>query len=193
MRVAIAMCFLAGCSFVGVRGPSDRMGVLPDDESKLSCTRSTMLPTLDALGGAAGLVVAAGGSILQYTSEDGKPEHFLQYYAGPIALVSIVYLVSASYGNNRITWCDDAHERMAETRDVVKPVPQIDLPPTPKPPTVEPKPEPTVETPPEPTPETKPEPKPKAKPKRKPKPKPKAQPKPKPKGEPVEMEPDPIR
>lgn len=118
----LALAVSAGCSFVGVRGPADRVGVLPDDPAKLKCTESTLLPSLDAVGGIVGVLAAGAGVVLEQTSEDGEPQNFTKYYAGPIALGAILYFVSASYGNNRITWCTDARERIEANRSVVVPV-----------------------------------------------------------------------
>ena len=110
MRHALVLLLAGGCSFVGVRGPSDRIGALP---AKLSCTESALLPSLDALGGAAAFAVAGGGVILEQASDDGEPESFTKYYAGPLVAVGVIYFIAASFGNNRITWCTDAKERMA--------------------------------------------------------------------------------
>ena len=124
------VALVAGCSFVGVRGPGSRVGLLPEDPADLKCSESSLFPSLDALGGAAAIGIAGGGIVLEQTSEDGKPENFTKYYAAPIVALAIVYFVSASYGNNRITWCTDARERILKARDGVRPV---DLgPPTPK-------------------------------------------------------------
>jgi hypothetical protein len=113
MRATALLVLLGACSFVGVRGPSDRMGFVPDDPAKVKCTDSTLLPSIDALGGAAAAVISVGGIVLEQTSDDGEPENFTKYYAGPLALASIVYFYAASWGNNRITWCTDAKDRAA--------------------------------------------------------------------------------
>lgn len=111
-----------GCSFALVRGPSDRIGLLPDDPAKLKCSDSSLFPGLDALAGAAAIAVAGGGVVLEQTSEDGKPENFTKYYAGPLVVLGIIYFVSASFGNRRITWCSDARERIIKARDSVRPI-----------------------------------------------------------------------
>jgi hypothetical protein len=116
MRATGLLALLGACSFVGVRGPSDRVGIVPDDPAKVKCTDSTLFPSIDALGGAAAAAVAVGGIVLEKSSDDGKPEHFTSYYAGPLAVLSIVYFYAASWGNNRITWCTDAKERAEANR-----------------------------------------------------------------------------
>ena len=113
---------LTGCSFVGVRGPSDRMGLLPDDPSKLKCTESAFFPSMDALGGAAAFAVAGGGVIIEQASDDGDLENFTKYYAGPLVAIGVLYFIAASYGNERITWCTDARDRMDANRSIVRPV-----------------------------------------------------------------------
>src|SRR5689334_21765405 len=116
MRAIVLLAGLGACSFVGVRGPSDRVGIVPDDPAKVKCTDSTLFPSIDALGGAASAVIAAGGVILEKSSDDGKPENFTKYYAGPLAVLSIAYFYAASWGNNRITWCSDAKDRAEANR-----------------------------------------------------------------------------
>jgi hypothetical protein len=127
---ALLALVASGCSFVAVRGPGQRVGLLPEDPAQLRCSEDSLFPSLDALGGAAAIAVAGGGIVLEQTSEDGKPENFTKYYAAPLVALAIVYFISASYGNNRITWCSEAKERITKARDGVRPV---DLgPPTPK-------------------------------------------------------------
>lgn len=119
---SLAFVVCAGCSFVGVRGPSDRVGVLPDDPKELRCTESALLPSLDAVGGIIGVLAGGAGVLLEQASDDGEPENFTRYYAGPIALGTILYFISAGYGNNRITWCTEAHERIRAQRNAVTPI-----------------------------------------------------------------------
>lgn len=106
--LALAM---TGCSFIGVRGPADRVAFAPKNPDDLKCPEDSILPSLDALGGAFAMAAAVGGVFAEQLSEDGEPDGFTKLYAGPLAVVSIVYLVSASHGNTRITWCSDAKER----------------------------------------------------------------------------------
>jgi len=113
---------LTGCSFIAVRGPSDRMGILPDSPSKLKCTESAFLPGMDALGGAAAFAIAGGGVIIEQASDDGDLDNFTKYYAGPLVAAGILYFIAASYGNERITWCTDARDRMAANQSIVRPV-----------------------------------------------------------------------
>src|SRR5688572_18889673 len=104
-RHVLCLLVLGGCSFVGVRGPSDRVGALP---AKLSCTESPLLPSLDAAGGALAFAVAGAGVILEQASDNNEPENFTKYYAGPLVAAGILYFIAASFGNTRITWCTDA-------------------------------------------------------------------------------------
>lgn len=120
--IAAIALFATGCSFAGVRGPSSRVDPLPLDRPRVSCTESALLPSLDALGGAAALAAAAGGVLFENVSESGEPENFTRYYAGPLLGAALVYFVSAGFGNRRITWCSDANERLAEQREAVRPV-----------------------------------------------------------------------
>src|SRR5688572_27664634 len=92
---------LAGCSFAFVRAPA-RLSEPPTDPAAVKCNDSGLFPTLDALGGAAAISVAGGGVILEKGSEDGEPENFTAYYAGPLLAVAIVYWAAATFGTNRI-------------------------------------------------------------------------------------------
>jgi hypothetical protein len=133
---------LTACSFAGVRGPSSRVGLVPNDPSELKCTESALLPSLDALGGALAISAAGGGILIEQTSEDGSLDNFTKYYAGPLIAAGILYFVSASFGNNRITWCTDAKERSMRARDAVRP---IELPAPTRPPARDTDDEPDIE------------------------------------------------
>ena len=140
------MVALAGCSFIGVRGPSGRVGLVPDDPDKIKCTESSLLPSLDALGGALAIAGAGGGIISEQVGEEGKPENFTKYYAGPLIALAIVYFASASFGNTRVTWCTDIKERSLKARDSVRPVEFEDGPaPKKKPKPIEDPEEPDIE------------------------------------------------
>lgn len=112
---------VTGCSFAGVRGPA-RTVEPPTDPSAIHCTESGVLPALDALGGAAAISVIGGGILLEHTSEDGEPEHFTAYYAGPLLAVAIAYFWSASFGTDRITRCTELKEQASQVRAIVRPV-----------------------------------------------------------------------
>jgi hypothetical protein len=120
--IALLALLGTGCSFVAVRGPSQRVEVLPSDGTPLKCTESGLFPVLDTAGGVAAVSVAAGGVLLEQTSEDGEPENFTKYYAGPLVLVAIAYFVSATYGNTRVTWCTDVNERLRKPGERVIPI-----------------------------------------------------------------------
>lgn len=124
MRVAAALVLTSGCSFALVRGPSERVSILPASDRDLKCTDSTLFPSLDALAGAAAAAVAGGGIVIEQTSDanDKKLENFTKYYAGPIVVGAIVYFVSAGFGNKRVTWCSDAHERMIKAQSEIRPI-----------------------------------------------------------------------
>ena len=118
---AVALVVMCGCSFAGVRGPA-RTADPPTDPAKVHCTESALLPNLDALGGAAAISVIGGGVILEHTSDDGEPEHFTKYYAGPLLAVAIAYFWSASFGTDRTERCTEVRERAGATRRVVAPI-----------------------------------------------------------------------
>src|SRR5262245_58124884 len=85
----------SGCSFFLVDGPSQRVEVIHND---LECTKSPVVPILDAAGGVALASVAVGGVVLEQTSSDGSPKNFSLYYAAPLVVGSIVYFIAASRG-----------------------------------------------------------------------------------------------
>ena len=101
---------LAGCSFIGVRGP----GALPDPpppSDQIHCTTDDLLPSVDALGGAAALATAVGGVIIEHTSASGAPHDFTKYYMTPLIVVGIVYFIAASKGTHRVEQCQAAKDR----------------------------------------------------------------------------------
>jgi hypothetical protein len=112
----------SGCSFFAVRGPSQRIDVLPSDGQPIKCTESILIPTLDTAGGVAAVSIAGIGVLVEQTSEDGKPENFTRYYAGPLALAAIAYFVAATYGNTRVTWCTDVNDRIRKPTERVIPI-----------------------------------------------------------------------
>lgn len=110
----LALCLaivLPACSFVGVRGPNARLGIPPKTRSDIKCTDSSVLPSLDALAGTAAIGAAGLGTLFEQVSEDGEPEGFTKYAAGPLFVGAIVLFISAGFGNTRVTWCTDAKER----------------------------------------------------------------------------------
>jgi hypothetical protein len=119
---SVALVLVAGCSFVGVRGPTRTASSPPGDPSSIKCSESDVLPALDALAGAAALGVMGGGILLEQTSEDGEPEHFTLYYAGPALAVAIAYFWSASYGTTRVSRCTELKEDLARVKDAVRPI-----------------------------------------------------------------------
>lgn len=114
--VATVATGVAACSFVGVSGPSERVPHAPKRPEDLKCAEDSILPSLDALGGAFAMSAAVGGVFAEQLSEDGEPDGFTKYYAGPLLVLSIVYLVAAGHGNERITWCTDAKDRSRQGR-----------------------------------------------------------------------------
>lgn len=111
LLVALLATSTLACSFVGVRGPAQRVSFAPKSPDDLACQEDSILPSLDALGGALAMSAAVGGVFAEQLSEDGEPEGFTKFYAAPLAAVSIALLISAGHGNTRITWCADAKER----------------------------------------------------------------------------------
>ena len=108
MRAALVL--LAGCSFIGVHGPP----ALPDPPpppDQIHCTSDDLLPSVDALGGAAALATAVGGVIIENTSASGDPRNFTKYYMMPLIVVGIVYFVAASKGTHRVEECQAAKDR----------------------------------------------------------------------------------
>lgn len=101
----IAVVCATGCSFVGVRGPVGYGSEPAADPSSVKCTDSDVLPTLDAIGGAAALAVAGGGFIIEQTSSSGDLHNFTKYYVGPLVVASIVYFISTNFGSKRVERC----------------------------------------------------------------------------------------
>ena len=133
MRSAALAVLLAGCSFVGVRGPSGKIDPDTTDRRSIKCTESDVLPALDAIGGAAALLAAGGGIILEHTSDDGEPKHFTLYYAGPLVALAIVYFSSGTFGTNRISRCSE----LREAKSTIIPVTPIEPGAKPKKPEIE--------------------------------------------------------
>ncbi len=108
MKAAIAL-LLAGCSFIGVKGP----GALPDPAppaDSIQCTTSDALPTIDALVGAGMVAASAGGVIAEETGKHGIAEHWELYYALPLLAVGVVYFVSGSQGTHAVEQCQVAKD-----------------------------------------------------------------------------------
>jgi hypothetical protein len=120
--IALFALLGTGCSFFLVHGPTQRIEVLPSDTSHVDCTESSLMPVLDTAGGVAAMSAAGVGILVEQTSDDGKPENFTKYYAGPLAVVAVAYFIAASRGNTRVTWCSDANERLRKPGERVTPV-----------------------------------------------------------------------
>jgi hypothetical protein len=108
VKPLLAVLCIAGCSFIGVRGPEVISSEPAPDPSKVHCTDSDTLPSLDAIGGAAALAAAGGGFIIEQTSSTGDFHNFSKYYLGPLVAVSIIYFISTSFGTNRVEQCHAA-------------------------------------------------------------------------------------
>ncbi|MBV8757891.1 MAG: hypothetical protein JO257_11460 [Deltaproteobacteria bacterium] len=108
MRALLVL--LAGCSFIGVHGPGALPDPLPPAE-QIHCTTDDLLPSVDALGGAAALAAAVGGVIIEHTSASGEPRDFTKYYMTPLIVVGIVYFVAASHGTDKVETCQAAKDR----------------------------------------------------------------------------------
>jgi hypothetical protein len=120
--IALLALLGTGCSFFAVNGPTQRVSILPSDGKPLACTESGLFPTLDTIGGVAAASVAVGGVIAEQVSEDGEPENFTKYYAAPLAAVAVAAIISATYGNTRVTWCTDANDRLRNPEERVVPI-----------------------------------------------------------------------
>jgi hypothetical protein len=118
----VALLALAGCSFVGVRAPSPKLDPSTMSADQIKCNDSSLLPSLDALGGAAAISIAGAGVILEHTTKRERYDDFTLYFAGPMLALAITYWWSASFGNNRISKCSDLKERAGATRPVILPI-----------------------------------------------------------------------
>lgn len=99
MRSVLALVACAGCSFVGVRGPSvDAQG------KPAPCTTSDLLPSLDAVVGTLGVTGAVGGEIADRLSSHPM-QHFELLVALPALVAGIVFLTSASHGTDKVETC----------------------------------------------------------------------------------------
>ncbi len=101
---SLAACsMLAGCSFVLVKDPPR---VAPGtDPAKVNCSQSSLIPGIDAIGGAAAIAAAAAGVVLEHTSSDGSPKRFDLYFAGPLVVLGIIYFYAASGGTDAVEAC----------------------------------------------------------------------------------------
>ena len=102
--VAVTAALLTtGCSFVLTKGP----GAVPvgTDPAKVDCTTSTVLPSIDAIGGAGTIAASAGGTLYEIVSPDPAFENFKYYYALPLLALGVVYMWSASHGTDNVTSC----------------------------------------------------------------------------------------
>jgi hypothetical protein len=102
VRAALALQ-LSGCSFFAVKNPAVPDPPPPSDQ--IHCTTSDLLPTIDALGGAAALATSAGGIIAEETGSHGVAEHWELYYALPLVAVAVVYFASSSHGTKAVERC----------------------------------------------------------------------------------------
>jgi len=113
---------LSGCSFVGIRAPSKSIDPSVMSPAQIKCNESSLLPSIDALGGAAAISVMGGGIILEGTTKRDRYDDFTLYYAGPLLALAIGYWWSASFGTTRATRCTDLKETAGRVRPVVRPV-----------------------------------------------------------------------
>jgi hypothetical protein len=118
----VALVALAGCSFVGIRAPSSRIDPLTTRADAIKCNESTLLPSIDALGGAAAISVAGGGVLLEQTTDKSRYDHFTLYYAGPLLALAITYWYSAAFGNARVTRCTELKEKARLIQPAVRPI-----------------------------------------------------------------------
>jgi hypothetical protein len=95
---------LSGCSFFLVKGPPETY-----DRGTVSCTTSDVVPAIDSLAGVLALSGAVTGEVVTQATEH-KVEHYELYYALPLIVTGIVYLVAASHGTGKVTECHAAKE-----------------------------------------------------------------------------------
>ena len=101
---ALAACsLLGGCSFLLVKDPP--RVVAGTDPAKVDCSTTSVIPGIDAIGGAAAIAASAGGIVLQHTSTDGSPRHFDLYFAAPLLVLGIIYFYAASGGTDAVEAC----------------------------------------------------------------------------------------
>ena len=119
---ALGLIALAGCSFVGVRAPSKRIDPATMRPDQIHCNDNSILPALDALGGAGMLFGTGAGIVLEHTTDKDRYDHFTLYYAGPALALAVIYFYSASFGNERVSRCSDLKEIAGRTQTIVRPV-----------------------------------------------------------------------
>ena len=95
----LALVACVGCSFVGVRGPA-----LDEQASTATCTRSDLLPSVDAVVGTLGVAGALGGELADHLSAHPM-QHFELIVALPALIAGIAFLTSASHGTDRVEAC----------------------------------------------------------------------------------------
>lgn len=109
---AVVALFATGCSFFLTKGPG---AVKPgDDPKKNPCTESSIIPSLDALAGAAAIGVDAGGILLEAVRENHEPKNFVYYFGAPLLALGIAYFWSASYGTDHVEACTEYKEKAGQ-------------------------------------------------------------------------------
>ena len=121
IALGMAVCLVA-CSFVGVSMPTVEAGATPGAPRTIHCSESSVLPALDAVGGALALSGAAVGVFREQFKDSEKPEHFSLFYAGPLVVLAITYWYSAAFGTARVSRCSQLKEEAAQVREVVRPI-----------------------------------------------------------------------
>jgi hypothetical protein len=95
---------LGGCSFFLVKGPPNEY--VP---ATVQCTDSDVVPSIDAVGGVFAIAGAVGGEFVTQLT-DHKVDHYELFYALPLVVAGIVYLVASSHGTEKVTSCRAAKE-----------------------------------------------------------------------------------
>jgi hypothetical protein len=107
MKFAVVLVLLAGCSFIGVRGPRDPARPDPD------CATSKAAPSVDAGMAGVALATALGSLALALGTEDTGNFHGQTFALTVITLPSLVvggtYAASASFGFKRVRACREAN------------------------------------------------------------------------------------
>ena len=106
MKSALALVLVAGCSFIGVRGPKQG-----DDPAR--CRGSIAAPIVDTAAGGAGILVGTVMLLSAANDEDkGNDAHEMKNGGGVVvAIAGAIYAASAGYGAFTLDKCAAARRR----------------------------------------------------------------------------------
>jgi hypothetical protein len=95
---------LGSCSFFVVKGPPNEY--VP---ATVECTDSAVVPSIDAAGGVFAIAGAVGGEVVTQLT-DHKVAHYELFYALPLVVAGIVYLVASGHGTDKVQSCRAAKQ-----------------------------------------------------------------------------------